>query len=145
MAARALTVTDVENALARENVELPAGRLESADRDFTLRVERGYRTPADFAAIPLGKGRDGYVVRLGDVAKVELASAERRAYFRSNGVPNVGLGIVKTSTANSLDVARAARAAAQQIQQTLPKGTQIFVAFDSTGSSMPRWNASTTL
>ncbi|MCI2263274.1 efflux RND transporter permease subunit [Xanthomonas indica] len=132
LAARALTVTDVENALARENVELPAGRLESADRDFTLRVERGYRTPADFAAIPLGKGRDGYVVRLGDVAKVELASAERRAYFRSNGVPNVGLGIVKTSTANSLDVARAARAAAQQIQQTLPKGTQIFVAFDST-------------
>ncbi|MDR6675191.1 efflux RND transporter permease subunit [Xanthomonas sp. 1678] len=132
LAARGLTVADVEAALARENVELPAGRLESADRDFTLRVERGYRTPADFAAIPLRKGGDGYVVRLGDVAKVELASAERRAYFRSNGVPNVGLGIVKTSTANSLDVARAARAAAQQIQQSLPKGTNIFVAFDTT-------------
>ncbi|MEB1528324.1 efflux RND transporter permease subunit [Xanthomonas sp. WHRI 7945] len=132
LAARGLTVADVEAALARENVELPAGRLESADRDFTLRVERGYRTPADFAAIPLRKGSDGYVVRLGDVAKVELASAERRAYFRSNGVPNVGLGIVKTSTANSLDVARAARAAAQQIQQSLPKGTNIFVAFDTT-------------
>jgi multidrug efflux pump len=50
------------------------------------------------------------VVRLGDVAKIELASAERRAYFRSNGEPGIGLGIVKTSTANALDVARAARA-----------------------------------
>ena len=92
---------------AAENVELPAGRIESADRDFTLRVARGYQKPEDFAQIPLAKGADGYVVRLGDVARVELASAERRAYFRSNGEPNIGLGIVKTSTANSLDVARA--------------------------------------
>ncbi len=64
--------------------------------------------PEDFATIPLGKGRDGYVVRMGDVAKIELASAERRAYYRSNGEPGIGLGIVKTSTANSLDVAHRA-------------------------------------
>ena len=132
LAARGLTVGDVEDALNRENVELPAGRLESKDRDFTLRVARNYQKPADFAQIPLGKGSDGYVVRLGDVAKVELASAERRAYYRSNGEPNIGLGIIKTSTANSLDVARAARAEAEKIQATLPKGTDIFVAYDST-------------
>jgi multidrug efflux pump len=132
LAARGLTVADAENALRSENIELPAGRIESQDRDFTLRVERSYRKPEDFAQIPLGKGADGYVVRLGDVAKVELASSERRAYFRSNGEPNVGLGIVKTSTANSLDVARAARAEAERIQKTLPEGTRIFVAFDST-------------
>lgn len=132
LAARGLTVTDVENALARENVELPAGRLESAARDFTLRVQRGYETAEDFAQITLAKGEDGYLVRLGDVARVELASAERRAYYRSNGEPNIGLGIVKTSTANSLDVARAARAQAEEIGKTLPEGTTIFVAFDST-------------
>ncbi len=132
LAARGLTAGDVESALRAENIELPAGRIESADRDFTLRVERGYRKPEDFAQIPLGKGADGYVVRLGDVARTELASSERRAYFRSNGVPNVGLGIVKTSTANSLDVARAARAEAERIQKGLPEGTRIFVAFDST-------------
>ncbi|NDK38297.1 AcrB/AcrD/AcrF family protein [Pseudoxanthomonas gei] len=132
MAARGLAVSDVENALASENVEPPAGRIESADRDFTLRVTRGYQKPEDFARIPLGKGADGYVVRLGDVAKVELASEERRAYFKSNGVPNVGLGIVKTSTANSLDVARAVRAQADVIRTSLPKGTDIFVAFDTT-------------
>jgi len=132
LAARQLTVSDVEAALRRENVELPAGRLESADRDFTLRVARSYQRPEDFAQIPLGKGEGDYLVRLGDVAHVELASAERRAYFRSNGQPNIGLGITKTSTANSLDVARAARAEAAEIQRTLPEGTQIFVAFDST-------------
>jgi len=132
LAARALTVDDVENALRAENVELPAGRIESEARDFTLRVARGYEKPEDFAQIPLGKGPDGYVVRLGDVAKVELASAERRAYYRSNGEPNIGLGIVKTSTANSLDVARAVRAEAERVQPSLPQGTKIFVAFDTT-------------
>ena len=132
LAARGLTVADVEQALQRENVELPAGRIESAARDFTLRVQRGYVEPADFAKLVLSEGDDGYLVRLGDVAKVERASAERRAYFRSNGENNIGLGVVKTSTANALDVARAVRAESERIQKTLPDGTRIFVAFDST-------------
>ena len=132
MAARGITANDIETALRAENVELPAGRIESETRDFTLRVARGYVEPDDFAQIPLRKGEDGYVVRLGDVAGVELASAERRAYYRSNGQPNIGLGIVKTSTANALDVTQAARARAEEIQKTLPDGTRIFVAYDDT-------------
>ncbi|MEX2151655.1 MAG: efflux RND transporter permease subunit [Steroidobacteraceae bacterium] len=132
LAARGLTVAEVQAALQRENVELPAGTLESTDRDFTLRVQRGYREPADFARMTLAKGDDGYLVRLGDVARVERASSERRAYYRSNGEPNIGMGIVKTSTANSLEVARAAREVADEIQKSLPEGTRIFVAFDST-------------
>lgn len=71
LAARALTVADVEAALQNENVELPAGSIESAQRDFTLRVERSYLKPEDFARLPLSKGEGGYVVRLGDVARVE--------------------------------------------------------------------------
>lgn len=132
MAARGITAGDIESTLRAQNVELPAGRIESETRDFTLRVERSYRQPQDFAQIPLAKGDDGYVVRLGDVARVELATAERRAYFRSNGEPNIGLGIVKTSQANALDVARDVRALAEQIQPSLPQGTRIFVAFDNT-------------
>ena len=122
----------MENALRRENVELPAGSIESQDRDFTLRVMRGYERPEDFAQLTLAKGDDGYLVRLGDVARVERASSERRAYFRGNGQPNIGLGIIKTSTANSLQVARDVKAALPSIQETLPEGTRIFVAFDST-------------
>lgn len=132
LAARGLAVSDVEAALRRENVELPAGRIESKDRDFTLRVQRSYHKAEDFAKLALLKGSDGYVVHLGDVAKVERAAEERRSYLRSNGQPNVGLGIVKTSTANSLDVARAARAESVRVQKTLPPGTEIFVAYDST-------------
>ncbi|MEZ5460812.1 efflux RND transporter permease subunit [Dokdonella sp.] len=132
LAARGLAVSDVEAALRRENIELPAGRIESGSRDFTLRVQRGYETAEDFATLSLAKGEDGYVVRLGDVAKVELGPEERRSYLRSNGQFNVGLGIVKTSTANSLDVARAARAEAERVQESLPEGTEIFVAYDST-------------
>lgn len=132
MAARGITAADVESALRSENVELPAGRIESESRDFTLRVERGYRTPEQFSQIPLGRGSDGYVVRLGDVAEVEIGPRERRSYARSNSTPNVGLGIVRTSTANALDVARAARAEAERVQQTLPEGTEIFVAADNT-------------
>lgn len=132
LAARDITVNEVEAALSAENVELPAGRIESESRDFTLRVARSYQKPEDFAQIPLRKGADGYVVRLGDVAKIQLDSAERRAYYRSNGEPNIGLGIVKTSTANSLDVALAVRKAADTIRPSLPQGTDIFVAFDTT-------------
>jgi multidrug efflux pump len=132
MAARGITANDIETALRAENVELPAGRIESQTRDFTLRVARGYDSAEDFAQIPIKQGDDGYVVRMGDVAQVELASAERRAYYKSNGQPNIGLGIIKTSTANALDVTVAARAAAEEIQKGLPEGTRIFVAFDST-------------
>ena len=132
MAARGLTTADIESAMRAENVELGAGRIESKDRDFILRVARDYTTDEAFAQMPIAKGADGYVVRLGDVAKVALESAERRAYYHSNGEPALGIGIVKTSTANSLDVADEAKAEAERIRPTLPEGTDIYVAFDTT-------------
>lgn len=132
LAARGLTAGDVESALRAENVELGAGRIESTDRDFILRVARDYTTAEAFATMPIAKGADGYVVRLGDVAKVALESSERRAYYHSNGEPALGIGIVKTSTANSLDVAEEAKAEADRIKGTLPTGTDIYTAFDTT-------------
>ena len=132
LAARSLTAGDVESALRAENVELGAGRLESADRDFILRVARDYTSAEAFAQMPIAKGADGYVVRLGDVARVALDSTERRAYYHSNGEPALGIGIVKTSTANSLDVAEEAKAEAERIKATLPAGTDIYTAFDTT-------------
>jgi multidrug efflux pump len=132
LAARNLTANDVETALRRENVELPAGRIESDTRDFTLRVSRDYRSPEDFAALAIAKSDDGHVTRLAEVAKVERGAEDRRAYFRGNGKPMVGLGIVKTSTANSLDVAARAKAEMERIQQSLPDGMTIGVSYDST-------------
>ena len=132
LAARGLTADDISGALSRQNVELPAGSLESSQRDFSLRLMRGYQTPEQFAALVVGKGQDGHVVRLGEVARVELGSEERRSYYHGNGKPQVGLGIVVTSTANSLEVASNAKALAARISQTLPKGMQLVLAFDST-------------
>ena len=132
LAARGLTVNDVEQALRRENIEPSAGRLESTTRDFTVRIERGYTRADDFAQLPVGKGADGHVIRLGEVARVARGSVDRRAFSRSNGEPALGIGVVKTSTANSLEVARAVKAQIARIQKTLPKGMDIYSAYDST-------------
>ncbi|MBL8297154.1 MAG: efflux RND transporter permease subunit [Rhodanobacteraceae bacterium] len=132
LAARSLTANDIENALRRENVELPAGRIESDTRDFTLRVLRDYRTPEDFAQLAITKSADGHVTRLAEVARVERAADDRRAYFRGNGKVMVGLGIVKTSTANSLDVAARVKGEMARIQQSLPDSMSMGVSYDST-------------
>ena len=131
LAARGLTVADIEAALRRENVELPAGSIESKARQFTVRLERSFRTPDDFAQIVLAKGNEGYLVRLGDVARVSREAAETRTFFRGNTELMVGLGIVKQSTANTIEVARAAREEAARLNPTLPPGMTIKQSYDS--------------
>ena len=131
MAARNLTANDIEAALRAENVELPAGNIESKDRIFTVRTKRQFKTPEDFANLVLKKGDDGYLVRLGEIATVELAPEETRNLFRGNGVPMVGLGVIKQSTANTIDVARAVKAEARKIAPTLPPGMEFRDSYDT--------------
>ncbi len=130
LAARNLTVADVESALRAENVELPAGSVESTQRQFAVRMERSYSTAEDFRRLVLSQGRDGYLVRLGDVARVEVAPAEERTLFRGNGVPMVGIGIIKQSTANTLAVASRVKAEAEHVNAMLPNGMQILESYD---------------
>ena len=131
LAARGLSVSDVENALRAENLELPAGSLDSVDRQFTVRVERTFEEAADFARLVLAQGDGGYLVRLGDVARVEKAAAETRTFFRGNGVPMVGIGIIKQSTANTIAVADAAKAEVGRINPSLPDGMEIKQSYDT--------------
>jgi multidrug efflux pump len=130
LAARQLTVADVEAALRRENVQLPAGRLESSQRELTLRTQTGLDTEQDFRELPLGRGEDGYLVRLGEVADVRLAAENERTVARSNGVPGISIGIEQISKANTLDVARAVRAERERILPDLPPGTRLEVNLD---------------
>ncbi|MFL6591477.1 MAG: efflux RND transporter permease subunit [Luteimonas sp.] len=132
LAARGLTVDDITTALRARNVDIPAGRLESTERDFTLQLDRSFAGSTDFELLPIGHGADGHVIRLSEVARVELGSLERRAYYRTNGKDQVGLGIVKTSTANDLAVAEAAKKEVAEINRTLPKGMRIDVTYDAT-------------
>ena len=131
LAARGLSVGDVENALRAENLELPAGSLDSVDRQFTVRVSRAFLQPEDFSQLVLASGEDGYLIRLGDVARVEKGAEETRTFFRGNGVPMVGIGIIKQSTANTIEVADAAKAEVARVNPSLPEGMEIKQSYDT--------------
>ncbi len=131
MAARDLTVSDIEDALRAENVEFPAGSIDSEQKQFTVRLERSFRTVDSFNRLVLYRGDDGYLVRMGDIARVELGTVENRTFFRGNMVPMVGIGIIKQSTANTIDVARAAQKQAEIVNQSLPDGMVIEQSYDT--------------
>ena len=131
LAALGLTVGDIVRSLQTQNVELPAGRVESQDQNLTVRVNRAYRTPQDFAGLVVSRGEGGYLVRLGDVARIEQGAENPYTSFRFNGTNAIGLGIVRQSGANTLDVARAAKAEMEDVAKTLPKNMKIVVGGDS--------------
>ena len=131
MAARGITVSDVEQVIRAENVELPAGEVESTDRNFEVRVARTFLSPDDFSALTVAVGDNGYLVRLGEIAHVELTAEDDETEFRGDGVNMIGLGIIKQSKANTLDVARAAKAQIKKIEATLPDNIFIVPSYDS--------------
>lgn len=130
LAARNLTVVDVADALRKQNVELPAGRIDSSQREFTVRVKRAYETADDFARLTVAKGDDGHLIKLGEIAHVELGQNSYRSEFRGNSIPTVGLGIVKQSNANTLEVLRATNLKAIAINSSLPEGMSLVSSSD---------------
>ncbi len=130
LAARGLTANDVEDALRRENVDPPAGTVQSLDRQFTVRITRQYRTPDDFKKLVIARGDTGYQVRLGEVARVELGADEARTSFKGNRVTMVSLGMIRQSRANPLEVAKAVRAEAEKIRATLPADLRLENSYD---------------
>ncbi|MDH3840380.1 MAG: efflux RND transporter permease subunit, partial [Chromatiales bacterium] len=130
LAARQLTVTDIEDALRRENVELPAGRLESTEREFTLRTETGLISDEQFRQLVVGRGQDGFLIRLGEVAKVEIGAENERNAARANTIPAVSLAIEQLSRANTVEVSHGVRDQLEIIRPTLPDGILLQINFD---------------
>lgn len=130
LAARNLTVSDIQNALLRENIELPAGRLESRDKEFVARIARNYETEDDFRALVIRRGDDGHFIRLGEIADVEVAPRDSRIIFRTNGQDMIGIGIDKQSTANTLEVLDAVKAEVEKINADLPDGLSLVYSSD---------------
>lgn len=130
MAARRVTVKDIEDALRRENVEIPAGRVESKQREFTVLSETDMRSPEQFNAL-IVREENGYPVRLADVGRAEIGAEDERNIVRVNGNPAVGLGVVKQATANTLEVARTVKDELARIEEALPEGMKLQLAFDS--------------
>ncbi|KAA0572295.1 efflux RND transporter permease subunit [Azospirillum sp. Sh1] len=130
MAAYRVTPQDVENALRKQNVEIPAGRVESVAREFTVVSETDLRTPAEFENIIL-RDDSGYLVRLREVGRAELGALDERVSARFNGRGAVAIGVVKQSTANPLDVSKAVNEALPKIRAAVPEGMGVDVGYDS--------------
>jgi multidrug efflux pump len=130
LAAQNLTPQDVEDALRRQNVEVPAGRIESQSREFSVVARTDLTEPAQFADI-IVKQASGYPVRIGDLGRVEIGAASERSTVRFNGKPAVALGVIKQATANPLDLSKALRAELPKVTSELPKGMRASVAYDS--------------
>jgi multidrug efflux pump len=137
LAATGVTTGDIERALRQENVELPAGRIESASREFTVRVQRGYQTAEEFARLVIGRGRavgggagEVHLIRLGDVARVEIGPSNDRTVFRRNGQDMVGLGVIAQARANTLAVIDGVQERMQKVNETLPSDMQLYPSRD---------------
>jgi len=130
LAAYRVTAADVEDALRKQNVEVPAGRIESSEREFSVVASTDLQTPAQFAAVVL-RTVDGYPVRLGDVARVEIGAAAERTSVRFKGRSAVSLGVIKQATANPLELSKALRAEMPRIASELPEGMSVNISYDS--------------
>jgi multidrug efflux pump len=129
LAARGLTVQDVEDAIRSRNVEIPAGRIESNRREFTVRSLGELKSPEEFSELVVSSG-SGQMVKLKDLGSVELGPEDIRGALRYRGSPSVGVGIVRQSKANLLNVAQTIKGALPSIRDALPPGVRIIPAYD---------------
>ena len=129
LAARGLTVQDVQTAVRTRNIEVPAGRIESSRREFTVRSLGELRSPEEFQNLVVAN-QDGQLVKLRDVARVELGPENDRSILKYNGTTAVAIGVIRQSKANLIEVSDAIREELPSIQEALPAGIEISVAFD---------------
>ena len=130
LAAYRLTTQDIEDALRKSNVEIPAGRVESQMREFNITTATDLRTPEEFADIVI-RNVNGMAIRLSDVARIEQGPLAERFSVRYNGNESIALGVLRNSTANPLELSKAITAMMPRIKENLPSGVNIEVANDS--------------
>ena len=131
LAGYGLTVQDVEDALRAQNADIPAGRIEGSEREFTVLSKTALSTTGEFEDVTL-KAAGGLQVKLKDVARVELGSTELRRLGRYMGQTSITVGIVKQAVANPLDVSHAVREVMPTVVSSLPEGVTGEIGYDST-------------
>ena len=130
MAAFNVTPQEIEQALRQQNIEVPGGRIESVEREFTVLTQTDLNHESEFENIILRKS-DGYLVRLKDVARIEQAAKSERVVTRFNDKSAVALGVVKQSVANPLSVSQGIQDRLPKIRDALPEGMKVEIAYDS--------------
>jgi multidrug efflux pump len=129
LASRGLTVQDAMEAIRSRNVEVPAGRIESSRREFTVRSLGELKTPSEFSDLVIN-AQGNQIVRLRDVGTVELGPENDRSVFRTNGRPSIGVTIQRQSKANLVEIANHVRAAIPEVQAMLPAGVRAELGYD---------------
>ncbi len=130
LAAYKLTVQDVEDAIRRQNAEIPAGRIESTSREFTVVAETDVQTPEQFGQIIVSNA-GGYPVRISDLGNVVVGALSDRTISRYNGKPSLNIGVIKQAVANPLELSQNVRAEVDTINENLPSGMRFVVAYDT--------------
>jgi len=125
-----LTVQDVEDAIRRQNAEIPAGRIESQAREFTVVAETDLQTPEQFGGIIVANV-GGYPVRIRDVGSVAIGAIDERTISRFNGKPSFNIGVIKQAVANPLELSAAVRDEVARMNEGMPSGMRLIVAYDT--------------
>lgn len=129
MAARGITVLDVESALREQSVELPSGRVENLQREFSIETKGELKTPEEYNQLVI-KQQGASFVRLKDIGNAEVGVEDERSVARYNSKPAMGLGVVKQSKANLVEMARGIKEELKKIQPSLPEGVNTTIAYD---------------
>ena len=130
LAAYRLTVQDIEDAIRRQNAEIPAGRIESQAREFTVVAETDLTTAEQFSHIVVANV-SGYPVRIRDLGTAVIGAIDERTVSRYNGQPSLNIGVIKQAVANPLDLSTGVRAEVERINPNLPSGMQLVIAYDT--------------
>ncbi|MAJ57447.1 MAG: multidrug transporter AcrB [Candidatus Pelagibacter sp.] len=130
MAARNITTDELEDVLKTENVEFPAGKIESKDVDLVIKVQKAYKNLNDYNELVLKRAPDGSIIKLKDIARVEFGALTTNTLFKGNGNQTVGIGIYQQSTANTIEVAQSIKKKVEKIRPTLPPGSDLAISFD---------------
>src|SRR5437588_6639534 len=130
LAAYRLTVQDVEDAIRRQNAEIPAGRIESQAREFTVVAETDLRSPEQFSNIIVANVA-GYPVRIRDIGSASIGPVNERSVSRFNGKPSLNIGVIKQAVANPLELSDAVRVEVDKLNQALPPGMHLVVSYDT--------------
>ena len=125
-----LTVQDVEEAIRRQNAEIPAGRIESSAREFTVVAETDVRSPEQFNSIIVANV-GGYPVRVRDIGNAEIGPVDERTISRFNGKTSLNIGVIKQAVANPLELSNAVRDEVKKINEGLPTGMKLVIAYDT--------------
>ena len=105
--------------------------MESKFRDYTVKLESGFKTEEDFRNLVIKKGENFSFVKLGDVAKIEIGPEETRQLFRGNAEEMIGLGILKQTSANLIEVTNGVKDEFLKIKENLPKNIKIYQSYDT--------------